>query len=411
VLSTTDGTWTYDDDFLTYAYRWLRCDSAGANCVAITGEVSSSLLLRAADVGSRIRSEVTATEHVAGAWSGPITISSGGTYSGSWESNTAGAAITVATTQPVTINGRVRNLAGGTLIDAIPGGAVQLTVDHVFAYGGTTYGTSGRFIQAEGFKSLVVSNCTIENTRGIECTVGAAASSATITKNRHTNIKGGPNATPVGNFVQFRVCQTSTIEVSWNEIVNEYNLSEPEDIISIYHTDNISVTDNMLRHQSRIGNLTPSSQGSITIDASDAGPGCTNVTVEDNQVVDAYGIVSYSGSAQCVNTSILNNRIIGDRFLPNGQVKANGTGSPLTITSGGSNNHAHGNVVGYIDKNNTYIDQAVIVSYLAGASEGGAAEAANNTYVAQGSINAAAEQAEWDSWLTKLVSNGITVGA
>ena len=63
-LSTSTGTWTFDLDYLTYAYRWLRCDAAGANCVAIPGQVYPTLLLGSADVGSTIRSEVTATEVV-----------------------------------------------------------------------------------------------------------------------------------------------------------------------------------------------------------------------------------------------------------------------------------------------------------------------------------------------------------
>lgn len=64
-LSTSNGSWTYDLDFLTYTYRWLRCDAAGANCVAIGGATNLTYLLTAADVGSTIRSEVTATENAA----------------------------------------------------------------------------------------------------------------------------------------------------------------------------------------------------------------------------------------------------------------------------------------------------------------------------------------------------------
>lgn len=61
-LTTTDGTWTFDLDELEYDYRWLRCDAAGDNCVAISGETQNRYQLRSADVGSTIRSEVTATE-------------------------------------------------------------------------------------------------------------------------------------------------------------------------------------------------------------------------------------------------------------------------------------------------------------------------------------------------------------
>jgi hypothetical protein len=71
-LTTTSGTWTHDLDYLTYAYQWLRCDAAGANCVDISGATNSSYVLTTSDVGSRIRSEVTATEQAlpppAGTW-------------------------------------------------------------------------------------------------------------------------------------------------------------------------------------------------------------------------------------------------------------------------------------------------------------------------------------------------------
>ena len=43
----------------SFAYRWLRCDSAGANCVAVGGATSSSYALGAADTASRVRVEVT----------------------------------------------------------------------------------------------------------------------------------------------------------------------------------------------------------------------------------------------------------------------------------------------------------------------------------------------------------------
>jgi hypothetical protein len=45
----------------TYAYQWLRCDSAGNACVDVAGATSSSYLVVAADVGARLRVRVTGT--------------------------------------------------------------------------------------------------------------------------------------------------------------------------------------------------------------------------------------------------------------------------------------------------------------------------------------------------------------
>ncbi|HKP19222.1 MAG TPA: IPT/TIG domain-containing protein, partial [Gaiellaceae bacterium] len=58
-LSTTDGTWTGNPT--SFTYRWKRCDSGGAGCVAIAGATAASYLLTATDVGRTMRAEVTAT--------------------------------------------------------------------------------------------------------------------------------------------------------------------------------------------------------------------------------------------------------------------------------------------------------------------------------------------------------------
>jgi hypothetical protein len=108
-----------------------------------------------------------------------MTITSGGTYSGNWQSTSSTPAVTIATSQPVTIvNSIVRNLAGGTLINAVPGGAAQVTIQNTQAYGGASYQSSGRFFVAENYKSVSIRNCSIENTLGIELDTGASGSTA-----------------------------------------------------------------------------------------------------------------------------------------------------------------------------------------------------------------------------------------
>ncbi len=337
-------------------------------------------------------------------WSSPITITQGGTYNGSWESTSSSTpAVRVATTSPVTITGRVRNLAGGTLVDAVGAGAVQVTLDHVFAYGGDSYQTSGRFFQAENFKSVTIRNSTIENTRGIELTGGVAGSSVLVTRNKHKNIQGNA-VSPVGNFVQLRVVQNATIDVSWNEIVNEYNKSNPEDIISLYHTSNAKVHDNMLWHQSTPGNAyNTSSQGGITLDSSTAGPGCSNNEIARNQVVDGMGIVTYVTQGGS-NNRLLDNRIVNDGRLPNGGRNGNGWVA-MRVLPGGSNNHAHGNVIGFINRYGKRMD-----GQFDGTPEGDAAEHHNNRSLRH-SITRATEQNEWTRWQKKLAVHRIRVGA
>ena len=64
-LFTTNGTWNGTKPF-RFRYRWLRCDASGGGvngvtCTTIGGETRRSLVLRAADVGHRIRSRVIAS--------------------------------------------------------------------------------------------------------------------------------------------------------------------------------------------------------------------------------------------------------------------------------------------------------------------------------------------------------------
>jgi hypothetical protein len=59
-LTVSDGTWTGSAP-MSFAYKWLRCDSSGAQCGAITGATAKTYVATAADVGLRLRATVTAT--------------------------------------------------------------------------------------------------------------------------------------------------------------------------------------------------------------------------------------------------------------------------------------------------------------------------------------------------------------
>ena len=71
-LTTTLGSWNGTAP-LDYDVQWQRCDSAGNNCADIAGATAWSYVLTSADVGARIRSEVTASNDASatcrGAWS------------------------------------------------------------------------------------------------------------------------------------------------------------------------------------------------------------------------------------------------------------------------------------------------------------------------------------------------------
>jgi hypothetical protein len=57
-LTGSSGSWTRGANL---AYSWRRCDSAGSNCLAIAGATAQAYQVVAADIGSRLRLTVTAT--------------------------------------------------------------------------------------------------------------------------------------------------------------------------------------------------------------------------------------------------------------------------------------------------------------------------------------------------------------
>ena len=83
-LTASPGSWSGNTP-ITYASQWQRCDSAGANCNAVSGATSSAYALGAADVGNTMRVVVTATNSAGSgvATSIPTTVvQSGSTQSG-----------------------------------------------------------------------------------------------------------------------------------------------------------------------------------------------------------------------------------------------------------------------------------------------------------------------------------------
>ena len=74
-LTASTGSWSGTQP-ITYGYQWQRCDSGGANCVAIAGATGPTYLATSADVGRTLRVVVTATNSAgsAGATSAATTV-------------------------------------------------------------------------------------------------------------------------------------------------------------------------------------------------------------------------------------------------------------------------------------------------------------------------------------------------
>jgi hypothetical protein len=104
-LSAAPGTWK-PGPTLKYRYQWMRCDSRGAACSAISGATASKYALRAADVGATIAVAVTASNKngstiATSAPSGVVTPTAGST-SPSVTTTTGTTSSTPTTTTPAT---------------------------------------------------------------------------------------------------------------------------------------------------------------------------------------------------------------------------------------------------------------------------------------------------------------------
>lgn len=88
-LTSTNGTWSGSPT--SYTRAWQRCDTAGANCTAISGATATTYLLTSTDVGRTIRVKVTATN---GSGSGNATSAQTATVTAAAPANTALPTIT-----------------------------------------------------------------------------------------------------------------------------------------------------------------------------------------------------------------------------------------------------------------------------------------------------------------------------
>ena len=64
VVTAEPGTWTGRQP-ITFAYRWLRCNSAGGDCLEIAGATGRTYRVTSADVGRKLRFNVTARNAIA----------------------------------------------------------------------------------------------------------------------------------------------------------------------------------------------------------------------------------------------------------------------------------------------------------------------------------------------------------
>jgi hypothetical protein len=277
----------------------------------------------------------------------------------------------------------------GRLIQADAG--AQVTLSHIRGNGG-----SGYFFAASNIKSLTLRNCTIHKTSGIyihEAEPGAAIS---IIQNRQRNIQtpGGPRS-----FAQFDHVTTATIDVSWNEIINDFGHSAVEgDLISVYDSAFAKIHDNYIQGAYASRARGAFSGSGIMIEA----VGSHDNEVYSNQIVETTN--AGIGVAEGRRNVVHGNKLIFDGKLADGRrLLAANVGIYVWNSHHDprwGDNQAYGNTVGWVNaagkRNDWWLPDCSL-------------NCGNRAFA--GVLSDSSERAVYRAWLAKLSVNGIRLGA
>ena len=353
--------------FLTYNRQPMRIFDPGPRYALL-------LLVSATCVGAQQLCDAGIT------FSAPITITSGGTYTGNWLSTSPTvAAVTIKTTQPVTIlNSRLKGPGELIAANAGKGGGTTLTVQGS-CFVGVNPNVAGMSkaspIHIYNAASVLVENCDF-NGGGfygvwVQYYIGNYTLSNTIKflRNRVLNVdgresdgQGGYLTTNPGDkghaFITSNVIGVPGMEIGWNQIVNQPNQSRVEDSINVYDTSGTAASP-VLVHDNYI-------QGGYAADPANANalgytgtafttdgdaqtdPALTTafVNIYNNQAVNV-GNVGF-GIAIGHDNAMYSNRVVSSGRL------ADGTNISTMTGAGFNHNNYRNNPPGVFGNNSVY---------------------------------------------------------
>ncbi|PNY79783.1 NPCBM/NEW2 domain-containing protein [Deinococcus koreensis] len=365
-------------------------------------------------------------------YQGPLVITKGGTYSGSYQStNPDVPAISIRTTEPVIIQNA--NVRGPSHL--IAGFNMNLTVRNTRAYGvnpNVAGRNTGRFILSEDTYNLVVENNYMEGTSGIYVRnfKGNRAGGQTIKilRNKVKNIDGRKSNGAGGyqtafervQFTQFNdVRDVPNVEIAWNEIINEPGKSGLEENINFYGStgtasSRLKIHNNFIKGAYNANPATDSGFGGGGIMLGDGNPASLSTAggymdVYNNQIVSTsnQGI----GIAGGHDHNVYNNRVVSSGLLPDGRkILAQNVGVYVWDQAGSAksgtwfNNSVHDNQIvwmRYRSDGSSYTNNTWFASCTSSCYN-------NSSLPAPATL--ATEQVEYNLWLSKLSSAGIKIG-
>jgi hypothetical protein len=434
----TDGSTQNVSSGVSWSSADPRVVSVSASGVA-SGSATGNVAITASYPGQ------TATATMASSignisWSGPVTITQGGTYSGNWKSTDSQTpAVTIATTAPVVIHNSYVTGPADLIDDPYYGN--NLTVKNVIGIGvnpNVIGQSNGLFVDAQNPVLLDVENCYFENVLFGVYVRGYGGNrdgteTITILNNRGRNILGlesdGNNGYLPGenNWQWAHAFQLSEmtfvpgIQIAWNEIVNYPYQSLVNENINMYDAGGTSsspavIHDNYIQGAYAYNPPVDAyNGGGYTTDGSGSDTVATASSfnnVYNNQIVGTVNMGIEFGAGH--DNVAYNNEVISSGLLSDGtMIFAQNVGLSLydvygNIQNGSMyNNNMYGNTVGWMCwaarcasdgyRNDEYFP--IDSGYYA-----------TNQSIAANPITLQAENAEYPAWLAKISGNAMVVG-
>ena len=376
-------------------------------------------------------------EAPAPACSGPVTITTGGNYTGCWSTTTSAFAVTIATSDPVTITDSTLKGVTRLIGNSVP--HVKLTVTNSKFYGQyPRAGTDGDYaIYLIGFDYAHIEHNSVTQKGGFKFAgwSGAASQPPVIVRyNLADNIDGrisdgagGYSGVVKIQFVQLdHVNNAPGVDISWNEIHNTPYRSAVEDNMNMYCSSGtpaspIDIHDNFIDGAYPVDATAPGyTGGGILLGDNDAdiGGNCDGVppaymVAQNNQVIRTtnYGVSALAGgNAGDHDLTLRNNTVIDSGLLPGTNTVKKGTNVGVPVWDGVDGNskrtinvEAYGNTVGWWQAQNSVRNDW----WLPACS----VDCTNYHYGDnQSKITQAEESDQFTVWKNKLATNRVTIG-
>lgn len=351
-------------------------------------------------------------------YDGPLTITKGGTYSGNWRSaDPAVPVVSIATSEPVVIDGCAIRTAGWAFTSAAPG--VRVTIRNCVVRKVDTGTRRARFGSFASARRLIVEHSYWEAMNGLVVYQwtgdGSGGDTLKIRNNRVRNVTR--EEADMGNFVGLNtVSRVRDVEIAWNEVINAPNESSVEDNVNLWHSGGVAGADLRI-HDNYVQGAYPEPATSGTF----SGTGMTTDGDSKDPLVATAFVLAYGNAFVSTCNAAMNiaaghdvhyyeNRMITSGLLPDGTpMAANYAATAIfdiyhAAPTAFFGNTVTKNVIGYVKEGYT-----IPFSDRHDLSNGACSGCAENVHLPN-PITLATEADELARWYTKVNAAGVLIG-